>query len=97
MVEATSRLPGRRPTDRHLHIASGSRTSLLELLHAVSLAAGRDVEPLLGPPRPGDIQHSQADVSLARQALGFAAQVSLGEGIAGTLEWFALTRRSEEA
>ena len=76
------------PSDLTCNIASGARTSLLELLLAVCAAAGRNIDPFLGPPRPGDIQHSQADVSLARQALGYAAQVPLGEGIARTLEWF---------
>ena len=42
----------------------------------------------LGPARLGDIQHSQADISLAQQALGYEARVPLGEGIARTLEWF---------
>ncbi len=70
------------------NIASGSRTSLRELLHAVCVAAGREVEPEYGPPRSGDIRHSQADITLAREALGYRAQVPLGEGVGRTLEWF---------
>lgn len=77
------------PSALTCNIASGSRTSLVELLRAVGVAAGRVVEPLFGPPRPGDIPHSQADISLARQALGFAVGVPLQEGIARTLKGFS--------
>lgn len=76
------------PSGLTCNIASGSRTSLRELLQAVCTAAERDVDPIFGPPRPGDIQHSQADISVARQALGYAVSVPLGQGIARTLHWF---------
>jgi len=76
------------PSPLTCNIASGSRTSLLELLDAVCLAAGRDVAPTFGPPRPGDIQHSQADISLARSTLGYEARVPLADAIAKTFAWF---------
>lgn len=76
------------PSELTCNVASGSRTSLRELLQAVCVAAGRDVTPIIGPARLGDIQHSQADVSLARQALGYAASVSLSDGIARTVDWY---------
>jgi UDP-glucose 4-epimerase len=76
------------PSALTCNIASGSRTSLRELLRAVCVAAEYDVDPVFGPPRPGDIQDSQADISLARQALGYPVNVSLSEGVATTLEWF---------
>lgn len=52
------------------------------------MAAGRDVDAVFGPPRPGDIQHSQADISLARQERGYDVAVSLNDGIARALESF---------
>jgi UDP-glucose 4-epimerase len=76
------------PSAGIFNVASGSPTSLHELLRAVSMAAGHDVEPQMGPPRAGDIQHSQADVSLARQKLGFEATVSLDDGIARVYDSF---------
>lgn len=76
------------PSGCTVNIASGSRTSLGELLRAVSLAAGHAVEPEVGPPRTGDVQHSHADVSLARQQLGFEASVSLEDGIARVFNSF---------
>jgi nucleoside-diphosphate-sugar epimerase len=79
------------------NIASGSRTSLRELLRAVSAAVGRHVEPTLGPPRDGDIRHSEADISLAQLALGYAVRVQLGAGLNGTVEWFRRSGLSEDA
>jgi UDP-glucose 4-epimerase len=76
------------PSGITCNIASGTRTTLLDLLEAVSAAAGRDANPVFGPHRPGDIPHSQADVALAREALGFEARVPLRAGIADTLAWF---------
>jgi nucleoside-diphosphate-sugar epimerase len=70
------------------NIASGSRTSLKDLLRAVCVAAGRDVEPVLGSPRLGDIPHSYADVSLAREAIGFDPATRLNDGIALSVESF---------
>jgi UDP-glucose 4-epimerase len=76
------------PTDLTCNIASGTRTSLLLLLDAVCDAAGYNVTPRFGPSRPGDIEHSQADVTLARRTLGFEARATLDEAVARTLAWF---------
>lgn len=76
------------PSGLTCNIASGSQTSLRDLLQAVCAAAGRVVDPVFGPARPGDIRHSFADISLARQELGYDAAVGLSDGIARTLESF---------
>ena len=75
-----------------MNIACGARTSLLELLDAICAAAGIDVEPLFGPPRAGDIEHSMADVTLAQSNLGYEVAVSFGEGIEKTVDWYQRTR-----
>jgi nucleoside-diphosphate-sugar epimerase len=73
---------------RTMNIACGDRTSLLELLDAICMAAGRRVEAVFGPPRPGDIKHSLADITMARDMLGYEVQVPFREGIARTVEWY---------
>lgn len=76
------------PSGLTCNVACGSRYTLLELLNAIGDAAGHQVEPAFGPPRPGDIVHSQADITLARQALGYEPVVSFDEGIARTVAWY---------
>lgn len=74
------------PSGLTCNIASGRRTTLGELLEAICAAAGREVEAVSGPARPGDIQVSHADISLAEAQLGYRVSVPLGDGIARTIE-----------
>jgi UDP-glucose 4-epimerase len=70
------------------NIARGAPTTLDELVAAVGAATGAPLEPVYGPPREGDIAASWADVSRARDALGYAPAVPFREGIARTVDWF---------
>lgn len=77
-----------RPSALTCNVACGSRYSLLELLQTICDTAGNQVDPVFGPPRPGDIRHSQADLSVAHQALGYKVAVPFREGIARTVAWY---------
>jgi UDP-glucose 4-epimerase len=76
------------PSGLTCNIASGSQTTLLELVAVIGEAADTNVQPVFGPARSGDIPASHADISLARQALGFEPAVSLRDGIARTMDAF---------
>ena len=76
------------PTELTCNIATGFGTTLIELLDAIAQAAGREADPIYGPPRDGDIFESRGDISRARRALGYDATVMLGEGIARTVAWY---------
>jgi nucleoside-diphosphate-sugar epimerase len=76
------------PSGITCNVACGDRHTLLELLDAICTAAGRPADPIFGPPRPGDIVHSLADISLAERELGYMAAVPFGEGIARTVAWY---------
>jgi nucleoside-diphosphate-sugar epimerase len=84
---AGSSAPSQAAAGRVFNIACGGSHSLLELLDVLGRLIGVDPEPLHVPPREGDIRHSQADVSAARDALGFEAKVSLEDGLRRTIEW----------
>ena len=73
---------------RVLNVAGGQRTSLNELIQELESALGREVEASYESPRPGEVKHSQADVSLARSVLGYEPKVSLREGLAATVAYF---------
>ncbi len=62
------------------NVGTGRSVSIRELAAIVMRLAGLRGEPLYGPPRPGDIKHSVADVTKAR-ALGWQPQIPLEEGL----------------
>ena len=78
------------PPSLTCNIGTGSPTSLDQLLRAIALSVGTDVDQTVGPPRPGDIPHSYADIGVARRALGYEPRTSLAEGIARTIDWYRL-------
>ncbi|MGD9962535.1 MAG: NAD-dependent epimerase/dehydratase family protein [Thermoplasmata archaeon] len=64
---------------------SGRPTSVLDLARLTISASGRHFEPQFTAPRKGDIRHSLADVTRARDILGFSARIPLSEGMAELL------------
>jgi len=75
------------PSGLTCNVATGSRHTLIELLNAICAAVGREVDPIIGPPRAGDIIDSQADITVAQRELGYKATVSFQEGIARSVDW----------
>lgn len=71
-----------------INVGGGTRTSLLELLDRICAACGTRVEPRSGPPRPGDVRDSQADLERARRVLAYEARIGIDEGLALTVAWF---------
>lgn len=73
---------------RAYNVAPGSRTSVNELAAEIRRLVGGP-EPVHGPPRPGDVRHSMADASKAREMLAFEARTGLAEGLAAARGWYA--------
>lgn len=70
------------------NIAFGGREFLIDVYHALAEALGKDVEPVFGPDRPGDIKHSNADVTKARELLGYDPDYSFERGIREAIAWY---------
>ena len=69
------------------NIGTGNRTTINDLSKLVTKLLGRDIKPIYQEPRPGDVRHSLADISKARQ-IGYNHQYSLTEGLKETIrEW----------
>ena len=73
------------------NIACGERVSLLDILEIVCSEVGRRVPPTFQPTRPGDVRDSLADISLARDLLGYAPRIGFRDGLKRTLDWFRTT------
>ena len=51
-------------------------------------ALGKDIEPIFGPDRAGDIKHSNADISKAKNLLGYDPDYDFAKGIALAIDWY---------
>ncbi len=70
------------------NVAFGGREYLVDIYYGLTEALGVDVEPNYGPDRPGDIKHSNADISKAKELLGYAPEWSFDRGIKAAIEWY---------
>jgi nucleoside-diphosphate-sugar epimerase len=70
------------------NVATNSRISLNQLLATLKKIFGSNVEPIYKDPRPGDVRDSQADISKARQMLGYTPTVGFEDGLRETVKWF---------
>jgi UDP-N-acetylglucosamine/UDP-N-acetylgalactosamine 4-epimerase len=73
---------------RAYNVACGDRFTLNHLVREIGRMTGREVQPEYGPPRPGDVRHSMADISRAREELGYDVRVSFEEGLRRTIEFY---------
>ena len=81
---------GDKAVGQIINIANGEQVSINELFRQLKEITGHhDVEPEYQPARTGDVMHSLADISRARDLLGYAPKVGLAEGLQATTEWFA--------
>lgn len=71
-----------------LNVATGERQTLNKTFATLRRIIGADVEPIYAAPRPGDILHSQADITQARQHLGYEPTVLFEEGLEKTVAWY---------
>ena len=70
------------------NIAYGGREFLLDIYYGLTEALGIDKEPNFGPDRAGDIKHSNADISKAKELLGYDPDWSFDRGINAAIEWY---------
>lgn len=70
-----------------MNIACGDRFSLLDLVDIINRILGTSIEPVFEPARPGDVKHSQADISKARELIGFEPKVGFVEGLERLVGW----------
>jgi len=73
---------------RVYNVACGRRTTLLELVAKINALLGTNIEPIHEAPRPGDVRHSQADITQAQADLGYQPRMDIDGGLARCVEWF---------
>jgi UDP-glucose 4-epimerase len=71
-----------------LNVGTGESYTLNQTIALLNHVFGREVTPRYDPPRPGDVLESRADISLARQVLGYEPKVRFEPGLRQTVEWY---------
>ena len=77
-----------RANGETINLAGGGRIVINDLVAQLNAILGTDLAPIYAEERPGDIKHSRADISLARDLLGFAPGVGFEEGLRRTVDWY---------
>jgi UDP-N-acetylglucosamine 4-epimerase len=70
------------------NIACGTETSLSDVFELLKSIAGSDLAPKYGPERKGDVKHSLADISKAKNLLHYEPIVSVRDGLKETFDWY---------
>ena len=70
------------------NVAAGQPSSVNDLAMTINRLLGTNIEPEYAPERPGEVKHSAADISRARELLGFEPAVRFEEGLAETIKWY---------
>ncbi|AUN15277.1 MAG: SDR family oxidoreductase [Paraclostridium sordellii] len=90
VIEANLRacLAPKEACGKAYNIAYGGRVSLNELYEVLRSLLNKDIKPIYGPNRKGDIKHSNADISSAKTLLNYNPSYSFEDGIKLTIEWY---------
>jgi UDP-N-acetylglucosamine/UDP-N-acetylgalactosamine 4-epimerase len=70
------------------NIAVGGRETLNDIYIQMMNLLGKDIQPIYGPERKGDIKHSNADISKAKEMLGYEPEWSFEQGLLAAIDWY---------
>jgi UDP-N-acetylglucosamine 4-epimerase len=70
------------------NIAYGGREYLVDVYYSLCIALDKDIKPIFGPERKGDIKHSNADISKASRQLNYTPSWSFDKGIKEAIDWY---------
>ena len=63
-------------------------TRVVEIVEMLQEITGSNIPAINDPLRPGDIKHSSADISKARDLMGYEPSISLLDGLRETVNWY---------
>ncbi len=71
-----------------VNVACGERVTVNAIIGMINEALGKDIKPIYEPTRPGDVKHSHADITAARELIGFEPVVLFKEGLDKAIDWY---------
>jgi len=75
-------------TGEVFNVGSGTCVTINELVSLLTDLFDVNIDPVYASPRPGDVRHSQADISKAKELLGYEPSVGLRQGLNKTIEYY---------
>lgn len=70
------------------NVACNDRVTLNEMVSILKEISGKEIEPIYGPERPGDVRHSEADINKIKNRLGYQPKIFFKEGLEKVYEWY---------
>jgi UDP-glucose 4-epimerase len=71
-----------------VNIACGEVITVNAIIDMINELLGKNIKPIYAAPRPGDIKHSLADITVAKNLLGFKPNVSFRKGLERAMDWY---------
>ena len=84
--------PAEKVSGKMMNVATSAAVTLNQVFEILRELTGYSGDPAYAEPRSGDIKHSLADISRARELLGYVPQFDFREGIGRTVEWYKTTQ-----
>jgi UDP-glucose 4-epimerase len=71
-----------------MNVSTVDAVTVNTVVHTIRELLGKDIQPEYLPPRKGDIKHSLADVSRAKELIGYEPLVTFDDGIRRAIDWY---------
>jgi len=71
-----------------INIACGQAVTVNEIIDMINNLLGKSVKPTYTPPRPGDVKHSLADITAAKNLIDYQPKVSFNDGLRLAIDWY---------
>ena len=81
-------VPGDRCDGRPINIACNRQTTLNQIYAKLKSLLGVNIDPIFTDDRPGDVKHSLADITRAKEVLGYEPRVYFEEGLERAIDWY---------
>jgi len=78
-----------------INVGSGVSITLMQLIEKINSSLKQHVKPIFAEARNGDVRHSRADISKARNFLSYEPKITFEEGMEKTVDWYKRISESE--
>jgi nucleoside-diphosphate-sugar epimerase len=77
-----------------INIASGHAYSLLDLMAKINSILGEEIKPIFDSPKIGEIRHSLADITKAKEIFNYSPEIDFEEGLEKMVRWMRSKKQS---